>query len=204
MILHRFCPCSPLNRLQSICCNHCLYHPDSLFNWLNIYEIAMISLEPISVEEMVAPRSQQRGVWTGTGRLNSLTWVWLTQLQAVSEGKYGRWISSDPNDVRVQTKVRLTPKVGSRRTEDSAQDTNVAGTSCLIENRRQDLSLLNERGHKERIHGMTSGFPLRGSAVHYNPDRFVSFNVHWKYFIHVCYPLSFTDPTNLRRSPDPS
>jgi len=44
----------------------------------------MISLAPISVEEMMAPWSQQRGVWTGTGRLICLTRVWLTQLQTVS------------------------------------------------------------------------------------------------------------------------
>jgi len=35
----------------------------------------MILLAPISVEEMMVPRSQQSGVCTGTGRLISLTSV---------------------------------------------------------------------------------------------------------------------------------
>ena len=148
----------------------------------------MISLAPISVEEMMVPQSQQRGVWTGTGLLIWLNCVWLTQLQAVSgEGKYRRWIRSDPNDVRVQIKARLMPKVGSLRTEDAAQDENVARTSCLIKNRRQDLSLLNERvTTKESTSGMIFGFLLHGPPVHYNPDRFLLFNVHWKHFLYLC------------------
>ena len=160
----------------------------------------MISLAPISVEEMMAPRSKQRGVRTSTGRLIWLNSVWITQLQAVSgEGKYRRRIRSHNDDVRMQIKVRLMPKVGSLRTEDAAQEENVAGTSYLIENWRQDLSLLNEGVTKnEPTSGMIFGFLLR-----YNPDRFLSFNVHWKYFLYV-YPLSFTNPTNLSRSPVPS
>jgi len=120
----------------------------------------MILLAPVSVEEMMAPRSQQRRVWTGTERLIWLTCVWLTQPQAVSgEGKYRQWIRRDPNDVRVQIKVRLMPKVGSLRTEDAAQEEKVARTSCLIENWRQDLSLLNEGVTKnESMSGMIFRF----------------------------------------------
>jgi hypothetical protein len=47
-----------------------------------------------------------------------------------------RWIDDEsemtPNDVG----VRLMSKVGSLRTEDAAQDENVAETSCLIQNWR--------------------------------------------------------------------
>jgi len=128
----------------------------------------MISLAPISVEEMMAPWSQQRGVWTGTGRLICLTWVWFTQLQAVSgEGKYSWWIRNEASNVRVQTKVRLMLKVGSLRIKTLHKARTLPEHRASWRTEDWGSVVTKWRGHKERVplHYSSSNPSLTNTSV---------------------------------------
>jgi hypothetical protein len=94
-------------------------------------------------------------------------------------------------------KCFLMSKVVSLRTKDAAQDENVAGISHLNKNWIGGGVVITKwRDHEERIHEQNIRITTaRTYCLLQSGQVFIA-----QGSLKVCYPLSFTDPTNVSLS----